>query len=68
MTVPVDVWTCPDCHHTYRCPGHWEAEVFLAARRAAQKVHARKHGRALLLERRRRWDDPAPGEDAGGGQ
>lgn len=56
----VDVWTCPDCQETYRMPGRWEAAVFLAARRAAQVVHASRHGRSALIRNRRRATDARP--------
>lgn len=56
----VEVWTCPDCNASYRCPAGWEAAVFLAARRTAQVVHASRHGRRALIERRRRASDPRP--------
>lgn len=58
----VEVWTCPDCRHTYRCPATWEAAVFLAARRAAQVIHASRHGRREVLQRRRRSSDPRPAD------
>lgn len=59
----VEVWSCPDCLATYRMPKHWEAAVFLAARRAAQTVHAARHGRsALITNRRRATDSRPPGE------
>lgn len=56
----IEVWSCPDCLATYRMPKHWEASVFLAARRAAQVVHAGKHGRQALVQGRRRATDPRP--------
>jgi hypothetical protein len=34
--------------------------VFLAARRAAQVIHASRHGRRDVLHRRRRSSDPRP--------
>jgi hypothetical protein len=54
------VWTCPSCDKTYRCPGHWEAAVYLAARRAAQVVHASRHGHSALIRNRRRATDSRP--------
>lgn len=56
----VDVWSCPDCGQVYRMPAHWEAAVFLAARRAAQTIHASRHGRSALLRGRARASDPRP--------
>jgi hypothetical protein len=56
----VEVWSCPDCSTTYRCPAGWEAAVFLAARRAAQVIHASRHGRSALIRNRRRATDPRP--------
>jgi len=56
----VEVWSCPDCGQTYRMPRHWEAAVFLAARRTAQVVHASRHGRRALIENRRRASDARP--------
>jgi hypothetical protein len=58
----VEVWTCPEdgCGQSYRCPAGWEAAVFLAARRAAQVIHASRHGRRDVLQRRRRSSDPRP--------
>jgi hypothetical protein len=56
----VEAWTCPDCGQTYRMPGNWEAAVYLAARRAAQVVHASRHGRRALFENRRRATDSRP--------
>lgn len=53
----VDVWSCPDCGAVYRMPAHWEAAVFLAARRAAQTIHASRHGRSALLRGRARASD-----------
>jgi len=41
-------------------PGHWESAVFLAARRAAQTVHASMHGRSALIRGRRRATDSRP--------
>jgi hypothetical protein len=61
----VEVWTCPvaGCGQSYRCPAGWEAAVFLAARRAAQVIHASRHGRRDVLLRRRRSSDPRPAQD-----
>ena len=56
----VEVWTCIDCGATYRMPRNWEAAVYLAARRAAQVVHASKHGRRALIVNRRRATDARP--------
>ncbi len=59
----LEAWRCPDCGQVYRVPGHWEAAVYLAARRAAQVVHASRHGRsALIANRRRATDSRPPGE------
>jgi len=58
--TPVDVWSCPDCRATYRMPGSREAAVFLAARRAAQVVHASRHGRRAFIDNRRRATDARP--------
>ncbi len=63
MTRPdVEVWSCPDCQQSYRCPAGWEAAVFLAARRSAQVIHASRHGRRDVLQRRRRSSDPRPAD------
>jgi hypothetical protein len=59
-------WTCPDCGRTYRSPLDWEVPVWLSSRRAAQYLHAQRHGRVALIERRRRRDDPPPEEDPPG--
>ena len=56
----IEVWTCPECLATYRMPKHWEAAVYLAARRAAQVVHASRHGRSALVRNRRRATDSRP--------
>jgi hypothetical protein len=56
----IDVWSCPDCSKVYRMPRHWEAAVYLAARRAAQTVHASMHGRSALVRNRRRATDARP--------
>jgi hypothetical protein len=61
----VTVWSCPDCARTYRMPGGWEVAIWLSARRAAQFLHAERHGRPLLAERRRRRDDPPVEDDPG---
>jgi hypothetical protein len=61
-SVDRNAWTCPDCTRTYRMPGGWEIAVWLSARRAAQYLHAERHRRPDLAERRRRRDDP-PVED-----
>jgi hypothetical protein len=61
-----EAWTCPDCQATYRAPGRWEVAVWLSARRAAQYLHAERHGRRDLLDRRRRRDDPPPEEPGPG--
>lgn len=60
MRPDVEVWSCPDCVATYRMPGSWEVAVWLSARRAAQYLHAERHGRPDIAERRRRRDDPPP--------
>lgn len=61
MTRPdVEAWTCPECVQSYRCPAGWEAAVWLAARRAAQVIHASRHGRRDVIHRRRRASDPRP--------
>jgi hypothetical protein len=36
--------------------------VFLAARRSAQVIHASRHGRRDVLQRRRRSSDPRPAD------
>lgn len=38
-----DAWTCPACGRSYWPPREWESELWLAARRAAQDVHAARH-------------------------
>jgi hypothetical protein len=65
----VEAWSCPDCARTYRMPPGWEPAVWLSARRAAQFLHAERHGRPMIAERRRRRDDPPPEEEPpnGGG-
>jgi hypothetical protein len=59
----VDVWSCPDCRATYRMPRHWEAAVFLAARRAAQTIHAARHGRSPMYRGRQRASDARPASE-----
>ena len=62
----VDVWSCPECTAVYRMPSHWEAAVFLAARRAAQTIHASRHGRSALevaIDRRPGQDENAASSD-----
>lgn len=44
-----EVWSCPECTQTYRCPAGWETAPWLAARRAAQVIHASRHGRRDVL-------------------
>jgi len=58
--IDATVWTCPDCAQSYRMPAHWEAAVYLAARRTAQIVHASRHNRRALIENRRRATDSRP--------
>jgi hypothetical protein len=61
----VEAWSCPDCARTYRMPPGWEPAVWLSARRAAQFLHAERHGRPMIAERRRRRDDPQLVDDVG---
>lgn len=61
----VEAWTCPDCGRTYKAPLNWEVAVWLSARRAAQYLHANRHGRPNIAERRRRRDDPPMEPDPG---
>jgi hypothetical protein len=61
----VEAWSCPDCPRTYRMPPGWEPAVWLSARRAAQYLHAERHGRPMIADRRRRRDDPQPGDNVG---
>ena len=63
MSELAEVWTCPHCGKTYRMPGHWEAAVYLAARRAAQTIHASRHGYSALLRGRARASDRRPREE-----
>ncbi len=60
-----EAWSCPDCSRTYRCPPGWEVYIWSATRRAAQVWHMQRHGRAALIGKRRRVDDPEI--DYGGG-
>jgi hypothetical protein len=58
--MPIDsaAWSCPDCNETFRSPPGWPVYVWAGARRAAQVLHAKKHGRSALIENRRRLTDP----------
>jgi hypothetical protein len=58
--ISADRWTCEHCNRTYHAPNDWEVPVWMAARRAAQILHAKRHGHGALFERRRRRDDPDP--------
>jgi hypothetical protein len=58
MPVDASKWSCPDCLATYTSPPGWEVYVWAGARRAAQVIHAQRHGKAALTQRRRRLEDP----------